>query len=362
MATAESSPEKLRVLYVLWTFPQLSQTYIKNEIEALADDYDIEVVALKKPNLPYETRQRFRIEPRLGAIAEHIRAFKPHVLHTHWLNMAPILERLSRKTGIGYTIRGHSFDVLGHEDRYSRLDEWFKRFKGKPNFRGFAPEHVVRYLNRPYCLGFLAFPFARPRLEKAGVDPDKITDCFPVIAYRRFHDRSPNGDGVMNLGACIAKKRMEDFVDLGERFRNRPFDLYAIGYRTRAIAEYNLGKGNPVHIVPTVQPNGMPAEYKKHQWLVYTADRAYNTVGWPLAVAEAQAAGVGVCVPNIRPDLQDYLGGAGYVYDSLDQVAEIIRNPLPEEVRERGFEQARKSDIEGHKHLLTRLWAGRRAN
>ena len=79
----------------------------------------------------------------------------------------------------------------------------------------------------------------------------------------------------------------------------------------------------------------MGAEYKKHQWLVYTASRKMNSVGWPMAVAEAQAAGVGVCLPNIRADLQEYLGGAGFLYDSINEVIDIIRNPFRDEMRQR---------------------------
>lgn len=75
-----------------------------------------------------------------------------------------------------------------------------------------------------------------------------------------------------------------------------------------------------------------------------------------MAVAEAQAAGVGVCLPNIRDDLKEYLGGGGYLYDSIEQVADIIKHHVPAEIRNKDFEQARKSDIELHKHLLTDLW------
>ncbi len=55
----------------------------------------------------------------------------------------------------------------------------------------------------------------------------------------------------------------------------------------------------------------MPGEYKKHQWLVYTACPQINQVGWPLSIAEAQAAGVGICMPEIRPDIREYIGDAG---------------------------------------------------
>ena len=360
MTGTVSQGGKMRVLYVLWTFPQLSQTYIKNEIEALAGDYEIDVMALKKANLPYRTRQHYRTEPRLGAIIERIRSFKPQVLHTHWLNMAPIMHRLSTKTGVPYTVRGHSFDVLGSDERLSRIDALIKRLKGRPNFRGFAPEQVVEQINAPECLGVLTYPFARPRLERAGIAADKIHDCFPVIAFDRFFDPAPNGDGVINMGACIPKKRMEDFVDLGAMVRERPFRLYSIGYQTKKIVAYNYEKGHAIEVLPTVEPERMPAEYKRHQWLVYTGSKAYNTVGWPMAVAEAQAAGLGVCVPNLRPDLREYLGDTGFLYDSLSEVADIIRADVPAEMRERGFEQARKSDIKVHKHLLRDLWESQR--
>ena len=37
-----------------------------------------------------------------------------------------------------------------------------------------------------------------------------------------------------------------------------------------------------------------------------------------MAIAEAQAAGVSVCMPNIRPDIKEYVGEAGFVYDSIE--------------------------------------------
>lgn len=48
-----------------------------------------------------------------------------------------------------------------------------------------------------------------------------------------------------------------------------------------------------------------------------------------MSVAEAQAAGVGVCFPNLRPDLAEYLGGAGYLYDSLAEVAQVVAKSPP---------------------------------
>jgi hypothetical protein len=46
---------------------------------------------------------------------------------------------------------------------------------------------------------------------------------------------------------------------------------------------------------------------------------------------------------NIRPDLREYAGPAGFLYDSLDEVVKLIRQPVPEENRQARFEQAKKS-------------------
>jgi hypothetical protein len=73
-------------------------------------------------------------------------------------------------------------------------------------------------------------------------------------------------------------------------------------------------------------------------------------------VAEAQASGVGVCMAGVRPDLKDYVGDCGFIYDSIDEAAKIVSQPFPQEMRERGFEWARRCDVKRHIHLLTDLW------
>jgi hypothetical protein len=75
-----------------------------------------------------------------------------------------------------------------------------------------------------------------------------------------------------------------------------------------------------------------------------------------MAVAEAQAAGVGVCVPNLRPDLREYVGPAGFLYDSIDEVVGIVSEPFPAKLRDLGFEHAKRSDLSRHKAGLVDLW------
>ena len=65
---------------------------------------------------------------------------------------------------------------------------------------------------------------------------------------------------------------------------------------------------------------------------------------------------MGVCIEGIREDLNDYVGGAGFVVDRLSDTLDIIVEPVPSEMREAGFEQARRSDIRRHLVTLEDLW------
>jgi Glycosyltransferase Family 4 len=133
------------------------------------------------------------------------------------------------------------------------------------------------------------------------------------------------------------------------------FNLYALGYNVDKLSDFAQARHSPVCFVPPIELEEMPREYKKHRWLVYTAAKNGN-VGWPMAIAEAQASGVGVCVANIRPDLRDYAGPSAFYYDSLDDALKMICQPFPDELRQLGFEQAKKSDISQHRSLLFQLW------
>ena len=343
---------KFRVMYILREFPQISQTYIKSEIEVIRDEYEIAVISMRNVDIPYKNHVPFRYIDNPAMIRKAIEEFHPHVLHTHYIIQTQILGKLSRLTNIPFTIRAHSFDAI----RPGKKSIFDFIYSSRKDYIPSQIRNAVPFINDDLCLGILAFPFARPMLERAGIRSEKIHDCYPVVNYQRFHDRNPNGQSIMNVGACIPKKSMEDFIQLSTEVLNMEFNLYAMGYQAERISRFNKAMGNPVNIIPPVEPDYMPGEYKKHKWLVYTASRDKGTVGWPMAVAEAQASGVGVCMPNIRPDLKEYVGNAGFLYDSISEVANIISKPFPEEMRQIGFEHAKKSDIFEHKVKLTDLW------
>jgi hypothetical protein len=338
-------------MYILKNYPQISETYIKTEIEAVREVCEVRIIATKRANMPAKNHEPYRYTEDLGVICEAIEEFQPDVLHSHWFHSVKVLGKLARKTGVPFTVRGHSFDSIWPED-----ESPFRHF---PLLSMFAqPSHIrraIKFIEDDFCLGLLTLPFARPRLERAGFPSAKLVNCFPVVNFKRFFDPQPNGSAIMNVGACIPKKRMEDFVELALRAPELEFNLYALGYKVAELQQFASARQSPVRFIPPVELEEMPAEYKKHRWLVYTAAPGGN-VGWPLAIAEAQASGVGVCMANIRPDLREYAGPMAFLYESLDEVVKVIRQPVPEEVRQSGFEQAKKSDVSQHRSLLFRLW------
>jgi glycosyltransferase involved in cell wall biosynthesis len=326
-----------RVLYVLRQYPQVTETYMETELRVLEErGHTVEVIALNVATDPRRDTHSFRYVPQAdeAAIAAAVAEIEPDVVHSHELDTARRACEASRAAGAPFTLRTHSYDVMGLPEERMR--------------------ELGAYLNDDRCLGVLGFPFAADPLVRAGVREEKIRTCFPVVDYERFHSESENGEAVMNLGACQPKKGMRLFIELAQRMPEREFNLWAVGFGIEDIRRLNEGLGSPVNLVARTEHHEMPAHYKRHQWLVYTA--AERTVGWPVAIAEAQAAGVGVCMQRVRPDVEEYVGDGGFVFDTLDEVAEIIAGPPPAEVRQRGFEQARKSDARDHISVLEGLW------
>lgn len=341
---------KRTALYLLFRYPSYTEAFIESEIRAVQDEYNIAIIATLPRSLElyyYKEHQPYQEISDEKKMLELIQETRPTVIHAHRLFMLPLIERLCLQTNIPFTIRSHAHDAVLSTD--PRVSEWMS----------VAPTILPRATNSDLCLGIIAFPFTRVGLEAWGVPSQKIYDCWPVVDFHRFYDVSPNGEDVINTGSFMPKKKMEDFIELARMLPNMTFNLYALPsrlYTLDTLRQIKQTLNSPVNIMNPVDPSTMPKVYKRHRWMVYSGDSTMKTVGWPVSIAEAQAAGVGVCMANIRPDIKQYIGDAGFIYNSLTEVKDIISQPFPEELRRKGFEQARKSDIFKHKNILLSLW------
>ena len=233
-------PEKIKVLYFLERYAQISETYIENEIRALGDPFKARVMALQNPDLPLRDHLLpYTIVRTHTHVADVGGAFAPDVLHGHYLTLLERLFSVSELLQVPFTLRAHSFDILGVSP--GKLAEW------------------SRFANAENCLGILTFPFSIPWLVKAGFKESKLIPCHPVVDVAAFANREANGDAIMNTGAALPKKSMDDFILLGSKLPERRFNLYPLGYRTDQLAAYNRSLGNPVQIMRPVPPAAMPA-------------------------------------------------------------------------------------------------------
>jgi len=268
----------------------------------------------------------------------------PSVIHAHYATNVELCHRLARELNCTYTIRTHSFDTL------SKRPEYFQR--------------LAHHINDPHCLGVLTLPYSYDSFISAGARPEKIVRTYPVVNVSRFLDKRPNGSAVIAISSMLPKKKIEDFMRLASMCdHGRPFVLYGAEHDpgneySNMVHDLNRSLGSKVLCPRPVQPEEMPLAYKNAEWLVYPARREDNAVGWPLAVVEAQASGVGVCMFNLRPDLKVLIGDAGYLFDDISEVVDIIRHPFPAEKREQGFELAQRCDIRTNIGQLTRLRDG----
>lgn len=328
-----------RVLYVLDSYPEQSETYIEVERRQVAARAETYVLSLLEPYTFNADHLPYRYVPsRWGwRLKQAARDYRPDIVHAHWMFLAGPARKAARACDVPWTLRTHSFDLL--ERPFEKI------------------EAEVKLCNEADCAGVLAFPFARPMLLRAGLKEEKLIDAPPVVDVERFDDLGPNGPGVIHMGANKEKKNFPDFIRLSNLVADRPFSLYPMSKGSESLRALNAEMGGRVDVYEPVSHGEMLPVWKRHAWLVYTGSKKLASIGWPIGVVEAWAAGVGVCAQRVRDDLDDYLAGCGYLFDDIEEVPALIADAPTEDLRRRGHERALEFDIRRHIHLLYDAWA-----
>ncbi|HIA51590.1 MAG TPA: glycosyltransferase [Candidatus Melainabacteria bacterium] len=360
---------KPRVLVFIVQYPNFSETYMHEELRNLAEYYDVHIITYKKS--PFPRRETFNYtlieyqlpcfvyypyeqvdwelaQPEsvrfLASVEEVIREFKPDILHGHYFGLTILLQHLAEIHKLPFTVRTHSMDVL--REPAVKL------------------EKLCALSNSAWCAGILAMPQFRQRLTEHGLAESKLVDCFPLINFEKFYkpEKREKTGKIICAGPSSPKKAHKDFVDLAlmmkEAGSTLDFDLYTDGYTLQDTVQYNDSKGKPVRIM-YVDPDEMPEIYAQYDWLVYPADPKINRVGFPVGMVEAQASGLGVLwqeLPDRKEEQLKNLQGAGILYKSIKEVPELLMQPYPEEMRQKGFERAKLCSAKEQSHLLTDCW------
>ncbi len=290
----------MRVLYAI-NFPAaLSESYVRAELEWMQrQGVDVCIVAHETHTAPYPNT----VEPDkilVGkSITAAIHAFKPDIVHAHWLVMLqrkhmPFLSGVR----VPITIRGHAFDAL------------------PDNMASMAN---VKAVKRIWLFPHFMNDYPHPKMSALPVGYDPLTMPAPASP-----PRGPRR--VLRTMAGLPQKRIENMLEIARLCPDVPFTL--IMTSTPPPDDYYPPKIKDeappnVEVLFDLQREEVLAQL--HRSSIYLMTPPDHRFGMPISIAEAMGSGLWPLVPNL-PGIKDYVGDAGSVYDSVEDAAWRIRN------------------------------------
>lgn len=283
----------MKVLYILWNYPQISETYVTAEI-AFAMSQGISVSVWTKISRTPGLLEQCPVYR--GTLPEAIAKVKPDLIHVHYLEVA---ERHAKEIppSIPITVRGHSFD-------------W-------------SPGAAVRVAELTAVKRVYVFPaFSRM------VSHQKIAPLPVAYSSTRFPGPAPKDRCmVLRVAAALPTKGLEDFFSVARLVPEFRFLLVAAkaggaGTFDEDLVRMGNESGVKVHIGLSWD---VTAALTRHAGIyLHTWNPKRNPFGMSISIAEAMATGAYVLARQ-GPESSEYLGAAGDLYGSPEDAAELIR-------------------------------------
>lgn len=294
----------MKILYALWNYPQLSETYIAAEIKyagALGAQIEVWAEEDRHSGLP-------KVPVHRGTLQEAIEAVKPDLVHFHYLAMA---ERWVGAVGdLPVTVRGHSFD-------------WSEA----------GAHRVVEFqeVKRVYLFPHFARQVAglKVRAMRVGYDPD---------LYRHTNKLWKR---VIRTAAGLPNKGLADFFAVAAA-SSSSFQFNLVVATTggkpdfpKQLVDASRESGGRVQVYVDASPETVQALMALSGFYLYTRDRKSHDFGMPISIVEALATGCHVLVPE-HPKARAYLNGLDSscvtFYETPDeaarQIAQVAARPL----------------------------------
>jgi glycosyltransferase involved in cell wall biosynthesis len=181
-----------RVLYVLWQYPQLSETYIEGEIRCMLRwGAHVEVWREGQPATPHPTCVTIHDGP-LPDVVERVR---PDVIHVHWLGFATTNATLLAQLGVPVTLRLHGFDT--------------------------HPQGCRTLLENPWIRAVYGFPHHLEQLDCADPRLRAVPAAFNTALFRPHADKDRRL--VVRTAAALPSKDLAFFFRAGEPASRLPF-------------------------------------------------------------------------------------------------------------------------------------------
>lgn len=300
--------EPLRMAYVIWDFPALSQTFVMNELRWLVlSGVDVKVyykvVPDKSADLDFEVVAE-QVED-YKALATALRRDERNLCHSHFAYPAVTLltHPACVEAGIYYTFMPHAVDIFHHNNR--------KR------------NEIAKISNHFLCRKVFVYGrFHRDFLVEAGVNAEKVAYNMQAVDLDDFHGRKPPGPlAIKDMGRTaravvlarfIEKKGIEYLIEAASYVKkyDLTFDIYGYGplleTYERRIQEIGV---NNVHFHGAVSnKEDLTQLYANADMMIVPAVVAENgdMDGFPTVIMEAMAADIPVITTDVSA-IPDYI-------------------------------------------------------
>lgn len=292
----------LRVLWALWHYPQITEAYIRSDLEgARALGVEIEVWAEMDASVSHVND----VKVHRGTLDEAIAAFRPHVVHTYWLSSALNYADTVHRHGLPHTCKVHGFEFQ---------DGLLRALEAHP---ATARMYLFDHLR-------VRVPWSSPKFRNS-------TSSFLPALYPPAPWQEKDRRLVLRTGAGLPTKGYRDFFAIAKACPQHRFVL-VIGralLRESMIEEITGWRDEmqaPVEIKVSLQHEEVAALMAKAAIYLYTINPE-STFGMPVSIQEAMATGAWPLVRGLDGARQ-YLGQAGALYHSPEQAAALINETL----------------------------------
>lgn len=310
----------LKVLYVLWHYPQLSESYVRTEIIGVRKlGVEVEVWAEENSSAQFESE----VPIHRGSLREAIDRVKPDLIHTHWLNMAERYAPDLKESSLPLTVRGHGFE--------------------------FSVELVDRLNQNSRIESVYLFPHFADQYSSANGKIKRLPVTFNPDLY--YPSQEKDRKLVLRVGCALPSKDYKGFMETARlcpqyRFvlvlcRAHRFEFYADEF-----IELNKKLGHPVDLRINMQHEDLADLVRQAGIYMHTAyvnGSEATPIGMPISIAEAMAAGCYILGRRCSA-LAYYIQNAGKLYDTPEEAVALIREV--ENWRDREWQEAARHSID----------------
>lgn len=290
-----------RVLYVVWHYPQLSETYVEGEIRCLQRwGVDIAVWREVAPVSPYVPP----VPVFDGELERVVHDFRPDLIHVHWLQYAIDQRVAFDGIGLPVTLRLHGFDTTREQLEKLLTAQW---------------------LHRVY-----AFPRQLELLSRQDSRVVPVASAFDTSYFEPAAEKDPRL--VVRAGACLPSKDIALFFELARRLPGHRFVFCGVTcnefeHYPEELRRIAAEMQSPVELrfdVPRADMAALLGRAGIYLHTIHPPQVQFGApIGQPISIAEAMATGAYVLVRDL-PELVDYVGDAGSAYADVDDAARLI--------------------------------------